>query len=1693
MDQIGTLEISWAQGYNGSNTQYISRDTVCFACGNNVKFVSEEGQESFFPSPGEGVGPLAVHAINKVFAFSELCLNPRIFVVDFPSFKVHCELKDGAQLEFSHLAFSSSNYLVSVSGVPQFELTLWNYLDNTRLCTTSLAHTTPTSVSVNPADWRKICVSTNNKLTVWNVDQSNTEYKITPTNVKLPSEYQTIQPEEKERDVMTRASTRMSRAAALDLPKAAIAGLVGELAEDFEGFDNAAKVVPTSHVWSPNGDVIIGCKGGQLLKLDGELYKIRVLYNPNAGKTQNVVSDNAINELEEDFNNIIGDGSMDCMALHKDGLYIGGTDGTLRFVDISGDEMRFIESYPLGVAISTLGFNTLYNKLAIGSPRGTLHLYDPSDPGNMKECFDNHYGNFVAISCLTPGTEQCVTCREDGEVQVWDVATAKLLSTMPIGVAATCLASSPLCHIVCIGTSSGFLYVCDFNKLDSPRIIHRVRLHNGPLKHIVFDDDGKYMFTAGDDGHVILLHAKPSKEFQAIGHTGIEGDVNAISVHKVEAGCIKVIVTSNTTENKRSGANKLIQFDIKDEMVNEISGHRNLKCLLREESIKKISSNFTVPCHGAALTEGGIFYTLEQNTKNILKIKLPTEPPKKAMSKDSFLVPISETPGHQLPGGRITMSPHKKWISSVGTDGMLNVRAVGNMDSPLTVHAHDYRHGGVHCSEFSRDMQHNFTAGYDGVLSCYKWNLAPSGIAKAKSAVDASRNRHKAMLAEEQREDEIIMNLPDWAPASGSSRPQTVTTKEEREKIEKENAIINDTIYTTPTPTPESDATWVEVKELEAIKEEDKEYADVKKQLRTEIRDIRRTIQDMMKSNEVVADIEKLGHHEFDLDVQEQKRMQEEGEAQIRQIVEEIELENLGMMYLKDVIKKECWDDMVVKGRALESFNGILEVANYPMRERDPAVLAELERVTNARRIEFEEQNTRRELVDNLQKPTTNTGPADDDLADGDETEEDTGEKPSTSGSFAEQFGGGNELFYSQFELHLRHQKVNQIVLLEDAIHRIKEAYNKEFSGVFDKKLNEIAKIKEKNKRIRKILNDLNLLDQLNDFNDPEVGMLERPEQLLIVNDEEVKMEKHLTAEERKKVEEYQRAEAERIAKEKGDNARERALDMMMGGVLEIKMEDELKKDVPKPAFMSQKPEEEWSEDDLKMVAEYEKKVQTLNEEREKYKKQLESELKKLQLQITETMETFDQWLNNLFTRKIKTEMCVYQEELKIVRLRYSLMVEDELNSREAELMRLLHHKAECKELAAEACNISKKNYDEFHEQYDILTAEDKVMDKAFKREFNDVTALQVDQLYKLFRRRPRGKGGIKGHETPIYEAVGNPFADRPSTARKNKEAADALESAMAELDKETNAPDGVEMFIWERMCKYRRQKMHSEQMVKQKALVMAEMNAFLQRCQAEDDHLKDEIEGLKASYNRLKEEKEKFMMNLDVQLVVKQGQVEVDPQSWIHNFSQSLLIHRSVIEDLNGRIKHLGDGKILSMKESKDFKKGIIQLEWEHKKMIMEMEDLKEKMRDVTTLKVTREIQSFLNEEDHEAKKSQEASVLEQTLVMQKKHHEKTVAEKKTILKDLNRTAKEKEDQNNEMDIQLAELNVSVNERGHINEVNADKRSDSGAEKRYADIVQRRKLVDLAKAQAQEVAVLRAEVERLRMRTFPALVQVEH
>lgn len=66
---------------------------------------------------------------------------------------------------------------------------------------------------------------------------------------------------------------------------------------------------------------------------------------------------------------------------------------------------------------------------------------------------------------------------------------------------------------------------------------------------------------------------------------------------------------------------------------------------------------------------------------------------------------------------------------------------------------------------------------------------------------------------------------------------------------------------------------------------------------------------------------------------------------------------------------------------------------------------------------------------------------------------------------------------------------------------KIKENFNKEFETVMQRKVQEIARIREKNQRLKQIYTDLNeekILDE------PTFGDAENPEMLLQVKDEEV-------------------------------------------------------------------------------------------------------------------------------------------------------------------------------------------------------------------------------------------------------------------------------------------------------------------------------------------------------------------------------------------------------------------------------------------------------------------------------------------------------------------------------------------------------------------------------------------------------------
>ena len=75
-------------------------------------------------------------------------------------------------------------------------------------------------------------------------------------------------------------------------------------------------------------------------------------------------------------------------------------------------------------------------------------------------------------------------------------------------------------------------------------------------------------------------------------------------------------------------------------------------------------------------------------------------------------------------------------------------------------------------------------------------------------------------------------------------------------------------------------------------------------------------------------------------------------------------------------------------------------------------------------------------------------------------------------------------------------------------------------------------------------------------------------------------------------------------------------------------------------------------------------------------------------------------------------------------------------------------------------------------------------------------------------------------------------------------------------------------------------------------------------------------------------------------------------------DLSHAIFVHRKLVEGVNSVVHGKGTRKVDILTAIKDFKKGIYQLEWEHRRCDMMIDDLKEKTRELQLLHVTRDIQ---------------------------------------------------------------------------------------------------------------------------------------
>ncbi|KAL4625031.1 cilia- and flagella-associated protein 43 [Arapaima gigas] len=1650
MDDLGTLEVRWVQGFTGQNVHFVDKKTVCYSSGNFVVFTDlDTSRRRTLQGPGCGIGVLATNAPRRVLAFSESRLEPSILVYNYPSLTLRTQLKGTAKLEYSCLTFSTSGpYLACCSSIPDLMLSLWNWELEVIICRKAL-DAEVTDLTFNPLNWQEMCAVRVSCIMVWNVEKCENLQMIKSSVINLPM---IESPAKESAAIFSQGSDGNFSYLGPRMSVSAIAGLVGEEAAAFVAKkEEVGRVHASGLCWTASSELTVGCKEGHLLQVNLDAQSVSILFDPTTAVEQEP---------------LLPPGSLCSLTMNRDTLFAAGEVRTgwmalLVFLR-SSDCSVHPGLLPLTVFLPLQ--DGILRCLLIKGAKRHIYRYRPLLPEKVARVLDIPPGEFVAAMPLATDNSFCVSVQDNGELQLWSIDSGFCVRSLSlcVQVSATSLASCPSALYVVVGTATGYVFFVDLTQKLQPRVVHRPRLHQLAIKHLAFDQGGNFLLTCSDS-HVFILDARPSKMFQIIGFTEECGSVLGISTHYIlNSSHVRVLLLSSGQEGSLKEGCQLMAFSLPLQELTEGRGCADPLGRLVDSLIQKQKFEVPQPLSSAVLGPNSSVFSYCSRSRTLQRFNLPESPEPSNPNEVIQLIPEEEVDGHLLGPAFVLLSPHQCWLASVGKDGELRIRETSSLERYLQVQCHACSLGGARTVSFTTDSRSLLTTGSQGKsLVCLWLRLKPAGAGEGNMATQYGQNLAAALKPSLVAENTILSHMPAWDPKAPVPRsavpPHGDKGSGRRCSLELTEQVDEEEDHSDSSLASTAEQTWLDCKVEEVLQEEKMKFSEERKSLQKAIRELRNTIQAMMRENELLPDIEKLEHLEFNLNEEEQMRLQAKGEEEVARVRNEIELENLAKAYLREVLKRDCWDSMQVKGQAIKAFHSDHKVMNYPMRERTQKELEDLQRVQRIRAIEQADRSIQNSF---LSKP----------VIEKEEEPEDKGEMESLAlaGSLSSQFGARNPYLYSQFELYIRAQKINQIIVLQDIIYQVKMDFNKQFASVFKQKEQEISRVKERNKRITEIMAELDLKGELWE---PALNDSERPERALTVEDSEIKVPKYLSPEERLKEEALKKAEEQRRLAAKGDSLRERALDDMMGGVLEVKKEEILKMEIPQPEFLS-RPEVQWTEEEKKSFKVFEKKVKELSEEQEKYRKALEAEMKKLQTSVKDGTQGFDQVLVKLFERKVKTEMVIYQEELKIANLVYSILIEEEILNREAELTNKLYKTRCMKNDLSEEVRQCKEKVDAFRETYDNIIAEDKLLDKGFKKEFSDVPGPLVDQLYKLYKRRPWVQR-MRMHSG--YAA---------------SEGLDHLKKAIEELNAPENMPEGLDPAVWERFCQARRTKVDSEQKVKQKALTLAEMQAFHQRRTDEDERARLEVKNIMEELRVLNEEKMRFRLNIMVQILLKQGQVEVEKGDFITDLSDSVLVHRKVVEDLNGTIKTLGEQKIARMMECKDYRKGIIQMEWEHHRLTMHKEDLQNKARDIQKFQVSQEQQEYLSEADHKTRKTKQLSTMEKNITLHEKIHQKNVSKAKAEIQKLKQQASQWAAKSHALDSKLAVMNIAVAEIKNISEATAaEDTQESSTDRRYQEILQRKRLVMLSQAQSQELSRLRAEVERLRMKNFPALV----
>ncbi|XP_046615364.1 cilia- and flagella-associated protein 43-like [Neodiprion virginianus] len=907
------------------------------------------------------------------------------------------------------------------------------------------------------------------------------------------------------------------------------------------------------------------------------------------------------------------------------------------------------------------------------------------------------------------------------------------------------------------------------------------------------------------------------------------------------------------------------------------------------------------------------------------------------------------------------------------------------------------------------------------------------------------------------------------------------------------------------------DQTWIEWKRSLKIAAETKEHAATRASIQSSIAALKATVAHLINVNEACAEIEQLPISAFDLDKVSRDQKLKAARDEREDVRCMLEWNCAGMDRVADWIKESFWEKQQVQAQSIYSIFGRFKVLNYPTvpTDREDAILLNWARFskqfTNSV-VDFSTnfypwiapfnkvqdimaQSTMKleqslSVVDEKQRMD---GILEEDEEDAVVDEVELLNQRMLEGMTTYRFIEPSEHYYSQFELYSYAQMMTESQMVSHDVQRLRAYFNKLFNDVYAIKEREMNLVMERNDRIRHIDSELYLL-----FNqrvpevpqDPVWDQTETPESLVKVVDSEVEVAPYISPS-AQDILNKQATEANRLRLLLlADDFRERALTAMMDGVLEVRWEDLIKKDILKPQCMLTKTTDAYSAEDVLAVQQYEKEVETLSQEREKYKRILEADYSKVSGSLEDGIKRFEQRLREFFVTRIRVESAIQQLGLRFWRGCYRNMRRQQMYESEERLKLTISQKeAEIVSLSEEVRRQQSAIAD-LKGHYDTACNREKWQEKKFKTEFPGLAKVGHDLLKRHYKRRPRSIQ--KAIPSTYLKEMGKAVLSVAKPFFLMGECLDYLKALDALDVRPASLPPFIDPMHWDHLVRLRRLKVDSEMRVKSALADIAEAEHTVVEFNKLIANLKTEIEMLGEKLNAERLARVNFDQDVEVQFVLKMGQIEVALNSDAST-ATAILIPRSVIEEVNVVISIAGTAKLNAMKKTINFGRGINFKEWDHKTRKMRIEDLREELYCVERITVTKEVQEYLKRKAKGFKEDRTQQQLERELELLRRNWEKQLMDWVYKLAAIGAKITAIKKKNSLLDKRIGTMNVVRCEMELQRDVDVESKALAYRKNKMDVLAERSRLVRKLQDNYSELLVLQTEYELLRLRRFPA------